>query len=279
MRSGIPPTIVAKAILAVALISGLNSQPCSAQEAPERSSRGFVLSVGLSDEQNVFRLEAAHAARVLSAQFGHGGTARVRPTEDLPSIPMPSMLATLLAQTASQMDKQHDVLIVFLTSHGSPQGLAVKSGKRMGTLAPRQLRNMLDATGVERKVLIVSACYSGVFAGLANRKTAVITAADAVSPSFGCTATAKLTYFGAAFLGSIPETPTLPAAFQKALPRIEQLEDKLCSGDKKISDAQRRRLVEQRKCFRRSNPQMSGGQEFVENWRATNVKAGVGNKN
>jgi hypothetical protein len=279
MCSRMPPMIVARAILGVALISSLNSQPGWAQAAAEPPHKGFVLSVGLSDEQNVFRLEAAHAARVLSAHYGRGGTARVRPTKERPTIPAPSMLATLLAETASQMDKQHDVLIVFLTSHGSPDGLAIKSGRRMSRLAPSQLRNMLDATGVERKVLIVSACYSGVFASLATPRTAVITAADAVSSSFGCTATAKLTYFGSAFLGSIAETPTLAAAFQTALPRIEQLEDKLCNRGRKISEVQREKLVEQGKCFRRSNPQMAGGQEFVETWRAANVGAGVGNRN
>jgi hypothetical protein len=270
-----PPANFAEAIT-VFLISCLYTLPCWGQGAPERPPRGFVVSLGLSDQPRVFRTEAAHAARVLSAYYGRGGATRVRPTKESPAIPQVFVLASILAQTAARMDKQRDVLIVFLTSHGSPDGIAIQSGRSISTLAPNELRAILDRTGVERKVLIVSACHSGIFTTLANYKTAVITASDAFSASFGCTATANLTYFGLAFLiGSIPDTPTLSAAFQSTLPFIKQLEDARCSGDEKISAAQRKRLVEKGECFRRSNPQMAGGWEFIDTWRAANVSAAV----
>jgi hypothetical protein len=59
---------------------------------------------------------------------------------------------------------------------------------------------MLGRTGVRNKVVIISACYSGVFIPrLADADTLVITAADANHPSFGCEDKAKWTYFGDAF--------------------------------------------------------------------------------
>jgi hypothetical protein len=59
---------------------------------------------------------------------------------------------------------------------------------------------MLDRTGVRHKVVVISACYSGVFIPrLADADTLVITAADAHHASFGCEDKAKWTYFGDAF--------------------------------------------------------------------------------
>jgi hypothetical protein len=54
---------------------------------------------------------------------------------------------------------------------------------------------MLALTGVRHKVVVISACYSGVFIPpLANPNVLVITAADADHPSFGCRDKAKWTF-------------------------------------------------------------------------------------
>jgi hypothetical protein len=59
---------------------------------------------------------------------------------------------------------------------------------------------MLNASGARYRVIIISACYSGVFArALADRRTLVITAAAPDRPSFGCEDGATWTYFGDAF--------------------------------------------------------------------------------
>src|SRR5262249_120469 len=111
-----------------------------------------------------------------------------------------------------------DVLFLILTSHGSPDGLAVTAGRRRTTLTPSKLKDMLERTGVRHKVVIISACYSGVFIPpLASADTLVITAADASHPSFGCQDKAKRTYFGDAFfnVGLRPAT-RLKVAFSIA---------------------------------------------------------------
>ena len=59
---------------------------------------------------------------------------------------------------------------------------------------------MLNASGARYRVVIISACYSGVFArALAGPRTLVITAAAPDRPSFGCEDGATWTYFGDAF--------------------------------------------------------------------------------
>src|ERR687897_3204640 len=83
---------------------------------------------------------------------------------------------------------------------GSPDGLAIVTGRRQSILTPPALRRMLDASVAKYRVVIISACYSGVFVpALADSRTLVITAAAADRPSFGCEDGATWTYFGEAF--------------------------------------------------------------------------------
>ncbi len=140
------------------------------------------------------------------------------------------------------MNGESDILFVILTSHGSPDGLAVTAGRRLTeTLKPSRLAEMLERTGVRHNVVIISACYSGVFIPpLVNADTLVITAADANHASFGCQDKAKWTYFGDAF-------------FNVALRRATTLKDAFLVA---------RSLVlkrELRQGFEPSHPQMAGG--------------------
>jgi Peptidase C13 family len=74
--------------------------------------------------------------------------------------------------------------------------VAVVAGRRSSTLTPPALRQMFDASGAKYRVVIISACYSGVFVPvLANPRTLVITAAAADRSSFGCEDRATWTYF------------------------------------------------------------------------------------
>jgi hypothetical protein len=62
---------------------------------------------------------------------------------------------------------------------------------------------MLNDTIVRHRIVIISACYSGVFIRpLADPDTLVITAADANHSSFGCKNGNDWTYFGDAFFNN-----------------------------------------------------------------------------
>jgi hypothetical protein len=153
----------------------------------------------------------------------------------------PEALATSLQAAAKAMDAENDVLFLILTSHGSRAGLAVKAGPRMQILTPDNLANMLGQTGVRHKVVVISACYSGIFIpALASPDALVITAADADHPSFGCRDKAKWTYFGEAF-------------FNVALRQAKSLQDAFVTARALVL---RRELRER---FEPSNPQMAGG--------------------
>jgi tetratricopeptide (TPR) repeat protein len=124
------------------------------------------------------------------------------------------------------MNAQRDVLLVILTSHGSPAGVAVKTPGRAAILTPLDLFTMLDATHVRHRIVIVSACFSGVFIPpLADPDTLVITAADAEHPSFGCRDGNTWTYFGDAFFNiALRQTANLRDAFALASAAIRERE-------------------------------------------------------
>jgi hypothetical protein len=212
----------------------------SPMHAVEDARKVSVVSFGLFGDQGVFRSEAIGAAQVVAGRFGSspidvqynskkGGGATIE------------ALAKSLQVAANGLDTENDILFLILTSHGSPAGLAVKAGRLTQTLTPSNLAGMLARTGVRHKVVIISACYSGVFIPrLANPDLLVITAADANHPSFGCEDKAKWTYFGDAF-------------FNNALRQARSLQDAFVVA---------RALVKKRELrehFEPSNPLMAGG--------------------
>jgi hypothetical protein len=128
-----------------------------------------------------------------------------------------------------------------LTSLGSRDGLAISNGSLpLQQLGPAELRQALEESGIKWRVVIVSACYAGVFLdALQGDDTLVITAADAQHSSFGCDDDRDLTYFGEAFLkDSVPTTRSLEDAFRKAADLIQQREH----GEHKIPSNPQMRL-------------------------------------
>jgi hypothetical protein len=101
---------------------------------------------------------------------------------------------------ASVMDKQNDVLVLFLTSHGDRNGVALQLPDRIVDLTPMEVATTLKREGIKNRVVIVSACFSGIFVPpLQNPDTIVLTAADSTHTSFGCAPERDWTYFGDAF--------------------------------------------------------------------------------
>ncbi|MGY8667226.1 C13 family peptidase [Bradyrhizobium sp. UFLA05-109] len=212
----------------------------STVHAIEDAHKVGVVSFGLFGDQGVFRSEATGAAQVVADRF-ETGPIEVQYNSKKGGSATVETLARSLRVVAGRLDTENDVLFLILTSHGSPDGLAIKAGRLAQTLTPSRLAEILEQTGVRHKVVIISACYSGVFIPrLANPDVLVITAADADHPSFGCEDKAKWTYFGDAF-------------FNVALRRAESLKDAFTSARALV----RRRELRER--FEPSNPLMAGG--------------------
>ncbi len=172
----------------------------------------YVLAVAL-DSDPVFGREAREAGRVLARRYGAEGRVLTLAGPDGRSAGLPrgsiTSLTLALARIAELMDPGEDVLVLYSTSHGTPDGLAYHdSDYGYGILSPYRLRSILEELGIERRILLLSACYSGIFLpALASPDTAMITAASAQSMSFGCFAENDWTFFGDALVNHAMRKP------------------------------------------------------------------------
>lgn len=190
----------------------------------DSESNIFVVGVAGSSTETVFETEIKASLNVLDQRFGtkERSILLLNPTQAFPPLePVASVsnLATALHAIGERMGKDRDVLILVLTSHGSKAGFALKFGSVVDrTLTPFTLQSMLESAGIKNRIIIVSACYSGVFVpDLADENTVVITASSATTNSFGCSNERDWTYFGDAFFNQALRTaPTLTAAFEQA---------------------------------------------------------------
>jgi hypothetical protein len=205
-----------------------------ARVASSQPGKPGVYFVGFAGDgsQGVFRRETLFANEVFGARFGsvERSVLLINDVDDRDSYPLASAagLEQTLKVLAARMDVAQDVLVLFLSSHGSEDGLEVENGSLpLAQLAPEDVREALDASGIRWRVIVVSACHSGVFVdALKGETAAVVTASDAAHDSFGCDDERELTWFGEAFLkDSLPVSASLQDAFHKAAGLIAQRED------------------------------------------------------
>lgn len=183
--------------------------------APQRHGivDAYVLAVAL-DSDAVFAREAREAGRVLARRYDANGRtltlagATGRDPDDLPHGSL-ATLAVALARVAERMDPREDVLVLYLTAHGARAGIAYHDGDQgYGLLSPARLAAMLDGLGIRRRLVMLSACYSGVFVPLlASPDTVLLTAASSERTSFGCRADNDWTFFGDALVNHALRRP------------------------------------------------------------------------
>jgi hypothetical protein len=200
-------------------------------------------------EEDVFLRESSMVARVLEERFDARGRVlqlvNNASTGDTYPWATTLNLERAIAALAARMDRENDLLLVYLTSHGaSDYQLAASNGPlRVDTVSPGELRAALDKAGIKHRVIAISACFSGGWIGpLAGDNTLVMTAADATHTSYGCGRLSQLTFFGRAmFDEQLRKTHSFERAFAAAVPLIQ------------------RREVEAGKADGFSNPQISVG--------------------
>lgn len=236
------------AALVAALLAGAPS--AQAQLAPQRPGVVDVYFVGMAGwgGQDVFLSEARGAASVVGDAFRSPGRAVLLSNETSSGLPAATeaKLRETLKSVAVVMDRKEDVLFLLVTTHGSPGGAALeRHGAVFDYLTPTKLARALDNAGVRNAVVVVSACYSGVFKRIATPDRLVITAARPDRPSFGCKDGNRWTYFGEAF-------------FDGALRRQSDLRRAFASAKAAVS---RREKAEG---FQPSEPQIAGGARLVK---------------
>ncbi len=199
--------------------------------APQKKGVTDIYAIGIAGwTQDVFRNELAGALRITGKALPlDGGTLRLinsRETADTAPLASRQNFAAAVRAIARVMDKEEDVLFLFMTSHGEKRSFGLQLPSAIVRFRPREMAAVLDREGIKNRVVIVSACYSGIFVKpLANENTIVLTAADAKSTSFGCAEGREWTYFGdALFQHSLKPGTDFQVAFGKARGLIAEWE-------------------------------------------------------
>lgn len=191
----------------------------------------YFMGVAGFSGQNVFRSEINKVRELFDVRFGTSGhsLSLINNTYSWMDEPIATKTSILrgLKKIGQQMNADEDVLFLTLSSHGNEDIVQLANPPiAMDNLDAAWLREALDASGIRWRVIVVSACYSGSFIDeLASPTTVVITASAADKPSFGCTNTAEMTYFGQAFFAeSLRENTSFESAFKDASIRVTERE-------------------------------------------------------
>lgn len=191
----------------------------------------YVVSIAL-DSDPVFGREAREAGKVLARRYDAIGRTIVLAGSDgsaPSSLPRgrPEHLDLALARIAELMDPKEDVLVLYTTSHGAPIGIVYNDGDAgFGAISPNRLAGVLEALGIKRRLVIVSACYSGSFVpALADADTAILTASAGDRSSFGCQSDNDWTFFGDALINhALRKAQPLAAASAEATALVAKWE-------------------------------------------------------
>ena len=187
----------------------------------------YVIAVAL-DPDPVFNREAREAGRVLAQRFDAAGRTIVLAADEgadhADGGGSPPNLALAMGQIAALIDRKEDVLVLYSTSHGTPRaGLSYRDSSRTSVvITPAQLNALFADKGIENRLIILQACFSGQFIPvLAAPRTVIATAASATRTSFGCSAGNDWTFFGHALVNLAMRQPdTFVRQFRRAFVTI-----------------------------------------------------------
>jgi hypothetical protein len=102
--------------------------------------------------------------------------------------------------------QQDEGCLVYLTGHGAPEGLSMSADTPTLFVRPTRMESMLNACAGRTTVLVVSACFSGIYArpAITGPERIVMTASAADLTSFGCSNNNRYTFFDQCFLDAWP---------------------------------------------------------------------------
>ncbi|HEY2396648.1 MAG TPA: C13 family peptidase [Rudaea sp.] len=202
-----------------------------APRTPGRANLYLIAFAGDGSE-NVFRNEAEYAEKLFSERFDAVGHTLLLINNPSTLLQYPiatlSNLQAAVNAVSDRIDGEQDILLLFLTSHGSREHelYVALDPLPLDQIEPDDLADLFLDTKIHNKVVVISACYAGGFIdALKGPATMVITAARADRTSFGCGTQSAITDFGRAFLANgLNDNDNFPGAFAEARKLIDQWE-------------------------------------------------------
>lgn len=194
----------------------------------------YGIAVAADGSQQIFSREGRAALKFAEARFGtnyRGGILLSNGVDDLLQTPLATVdnLAAAMDQISGRTDPASDIAFIYLTSHGSEDAELATDLPNYAQLTPVSagaVAKVLAKAGIRRRIIIVSACYSGSWIpALANDDTIILTASAEDRTSFGCDDSRQLTVFGEALLeGTSAREKSLQHAFEAARTTIARQE-------------------------------------------------------
>ncbi len=117
----------------------------------------------------------------------------------------------------------NDGCLIHITSHGNSTGFFIRDRE---FLTPSDMARILDATcGQRPTVVLISACYSGVFVDpVAAPNRVILTAAREDRSSFGCGTEDEYTYWDGCLIDELPGATTWRGLYDSIVACIERKE-------------------------------------------------------
>jgi hypothetical protein len=183
----------------------------------------YFLAVGGDGTESVFLRDIQVAKAGLQAHFDVENRSIMllnhRDYETYPLATRPSIRDALKALDA-KMDSEQDLLVIHLVTHGGQDGqlLLQQPGLDLPNLSPEDFITMLEPLNAQRKVLVVSACYSGHWLNqIKDSNTLILTSAREDRTSFGCGDDSEMTWFTKALYQSVGLDLTDPDAMAEQI--------------------------------------------------------------
>ncbi|TXH72046.1 MAG: peptidase C13 [Lysobacteraceae bacterium] len=204
--------------------------------APQRPGKTdlYVIGFGGDSTEDVFRNEVMYLEALMRQRFGARDrvVSLINHADSMTGAqtPLASLqnLRRALHGVAETMNPEEDVLLLFMTMHGTAEHFLVAQMPPLfqELIDPKELRAALDDAGIRHRVIVISACYSGGFVkALSSPDTLVLTASRHDRTSFGCGPDSEATYFGRAWMiEGLNSSADFVTAFEDAKKRINARE-------------------------------------------------------
>lgn len=184
-------------LLVITFLTGLAS-------AAESDTRWHVVLAAVGNEQNVFDNFITDFAAVLQRSPAIASITELHASID--GHWQASGFRELELSLEALKPQANEGCLVYLTGHGAPQGLAMSADTPTVFVRASRLESMLNACSGRTTVLVVSACFSGVYMrpGITRQERIVMTASAEDLTSFGCSNNNRYTFFDQCFMDAWP---------------------------------------------------------------------------
>ncbi len=184
----------------------LNQALTAIQSSDPKKVELYSLVVAAYGTQEVFRRESKFIENLFNQRYGNAATAMylTNSQRSLDEHPLATLagIKQSIQKISEKMDKEKDIFFLYITSHGSKDKKIslTHNGLGLGNIDSKWLGDILKATGIKHKVIVLSACYSGGFIDdLKDSHSIIMTSASAERTSFGCGDDSPFTYFAKAY--------------------------------------------------------------------------------